>query len=908
MNKHGFKDLFTATLKTNYHYFGAFFIPILLFGIAYAWFGVYPFGKESVLVLDMYGQYMDYFQNFRSTILGDKSFLYSWGRNLGGEMMGLTAYYVSSPFSLITVLFPAKNILEAVLTMEFLKMGSMGLTMAYYLRKSKNVSQFNSMLFSLLYAMSAYVVVQMMNIMWMDSLIWLPLIALGVERIIREDKYKLFLLCLPVLFVSNFYTAYMTGMFSFFYFFYYYVYVYGFKGFKRFVKKLFLFGICAVVAIGCSLFLILPTYYGMKMGKLEFNSTDIDFKSRFDLFDMFAAMMPGAYDTVRNEGTPFIYGGMILWLLLPAYFLNKDIKTQHKATSGAMLWFLTLSFVINTLDNAWHIFKTPNWLPYRYSYLFTFFVVILCCEAFEHIKGIAKEDLLKFYIGSVIIVFLVQKAGYDFITAEENVWFALICLSVYILLLYLFKTSRQRQAVALSLLLFVSVELTVNACELIYDLDRDVVYSTRASYVDFFEENKPVVDAVQDYDPGFYRLGMTHRRTKNDALSFGFNGLAHSSSTLNLKILDFIEVMGISMRGHWAGYYGTTIVSDSLLGYKYVLSKNYMPFPYYDELDLIDSPVTVYENPYALPIAFGAHERVDKVFLYGDDPVRQQNKLLSAITGEMYAEYFKKIDVVDTVTENLTAETQQSSHVYYQKRDKNKNATVEFLVKGVGGYNLYAFFPTNFERETDLKLNGEEFGQFFGNDTYGVLNLGAFEDGEVVSFEMSLKEDELYYKDALFYYLDMEPFEEAIDKLKDNSLQITDRTETRIKGTVNLNEDQSFLFTTIPYEEGWQVMVDGVEVETVELVDALLGIPITPGEHTVEMKFIPQGFILGSAISIVCFALFILMAAYKPKKRKNPPENVQEEKSVMAEVESTETGSEIEETPVESTSENGELT
>ena len=109
MKKQGFKDLFVTTLKNNYHYFGAFFLPILLFGIAYAWFGIYPFGGRSVLVLDMYGQYMDYFQNFRSTILGDKSFLYSWGRNLGGEMMGLTAYYVSSPFSSLPYCFRQKT-------------------------------------------------------------------------------------------------------------------------------------------------------------------------------------------------------------------------------------------------------------------------------------------------------------------------------------------------------------------------------------------------------------------------------------------------------------------------------------------------------------------------------------------------------------------------------------------------------------------------------------------------------------------------------------------------------------------------------------------------------------------------------------------------------------------------------
>ncbi len=866
MRKNQFKDLFVTTLKSNYHYFGAFFVPILLFGIAYAWFGVYPFGKESVLVLDMYGQYMDYFANFRNIITGDKSFLYSWGRNLGGEMMGLTAYYVSSPFSLITVLFPKENITEAVLVMEFLKIGSIGLTMAIYLYASRKISKINAFLFSLLYSMSAYVIVQMMNIMWMDSLILLPLVIMGVEKIVREDKYKLFLVCLPILFISNFYTAYMTGIFAFFYFLYYYPYVYGFKGIKKFLKKLIIFGICAVVAGGCSLFLILPTYYGMKMGKLEFNSTNLAFKSMFDFFDLFAAMLPGAYDTVRNEGTPFIYAGSIVWLLLPAYFLNRNIKTRYKALSATLLWFLLFSMTINTLDNAWHIFKTPNWLPYRYSFLFTFFVVVLACEAFDNLKHVSKENLAKTYGLSILIVFLVQKFGYKYITAEENVWLALVCLSVHMLLLYLVQSSKKQKTVITFLVLAISLELTVNACELIYDLDHDVVYSTRSSYYDFFKETKPVVDAVQRYDTSFYRMGTTFRRTKNDALSLGYNGLAHSSSTLNLKILDFMKVMGISVRGHWAGYYGTTILSDSILGFKYVLSKNYMQFPFYEKLDLIDSPITVYKNNYALPVAFAADDKITKVFLYGDDPIRQQNKLLSSLTGELYAEYFKPVKIIDEFTFNLTPKAMRSGHNYYEKKNVNTAGSIEFLIQGVKGYNLYAFFPTNFEREVDMTLNEEEFGQFFGNDTYGVINLGAFEDSEYVTLKMTLKESELFYKSAYFYYLDMEAFEQGIENIRRNQLNITYRTETLIVGTVTADESKEYLFTTIPYEKGWQVKIDGEKVETIDVMNALLAVPLTPGTHEIELKFVPEGFVTGSIVSIISFIIFVIMLLLKKKR------------------------------------------
>ena len=112
----------------------AFLIPFVLLFCIYLSRAIYPFGNGSVLILDLNGQYVYFFAELRNKLLHGGSLLYSWSRSLGGEFLGIFAYYLSSPFSLITCLFPASHITEALLLMFMLKAGACGFSMALYLR------------------------------------------------------------------------------------------------------------------------------------------------------------------------------------------------------------------------------------------------------------------------------------------------------------------------------------------------------------------------------------------------------------------------------------------------------------------------------------------------------------------------------------------------------------------------------------------------------------------------------------------------------------------------------------------------------------------------------------------------------------------------------------------------------
>ena len=95
-----FLGKFRSMMWNKRIYFLVFIIPVFVMYAVYALFKVHPFGSNSVLVLDLNGQYVYYYEAFRDFVHGGDEFFYNWSRNLSGEMFGVFAYYMSAAKSL----------------------------------------------------------------------------------------------------------------------------------------------------------------------------------------------------------------------------------------------------------------------------------------------------------------------------------------------------------------------------------------------------------------------------------------------------------------------------------------------------------------------------------------------------------------------------------------------------------------------------------------------------------------------------------------------------------------------------------------------------------------------------------------------------------------------------------------
>ena len=114
----------------------------------------------------------------------------------------------------------------------------------------------------------------------------------------------------------------------------------------------------------------------------------------------------------------------------------------------------------------------------------------------------------------------------------------------------------------------------------------------------------------------------------------------------------------------------------------------------------------------------------------------------------------------------------------------------------------------------------------------------------------------------LFYSLDSEALAEAYSEISAGGWNLTEHTDTHLKGSVNASKD-GYLLTTIPQEPGWTVKVDGEEVETVTLLDSLIGIELKAGEHEIEMRFMPDYLILAVIVELIGLSFIGLVAVFE---------------------------------------------
>ncbi len=862
----------------------AFAIPAILFLGIYFMRGVYPIAENSVLVLDLNAQYVYFFEELRDVLLGEGSLLYSWQRALGGEFMGIFAYYIASPFNLLIALFPENSITEALLTIFVLKAGLSGFNFAVYLHYSKRAkNKFATVIFSTMYALCSYALVNGHNTMWIDALLFLPLIVLSIENLINKKKYIMYTILLAITVISNFYIGYMVCLFVILYSFYYY-FAYGYSPeynesgeklhfLKSFLRVLFF----SLIALAMSAVILFTIYYSLKFGKNEFSDPSYSLKSKFDLIDLFAKMLPNYYDTVRPEGITFVYCGTLSIIMLPIFFFTKKITAREKIWAGSILSVLVLTFSASTLDIFWHGLQNPNWLNYRYSFMLCFLMVVFAHQAFTFIREINFNHIVAVCAVLVILIVMVQKEEYKFIDSVLCIWVSLICIAVYLIALHAHHKEKSANFTSAILAIIVCTELVINGYVNLDGLDNDVVFSSRTSYRSYIDKLEPIVEYVQEQDSSFYRMEKTTHRKTNDNMTLNMNGLTNSTSTLNTPIITLLNQLGYSSKSHWSKYLGGTPASDSILGLKYIISDNEDAYPLMNKI-YQDGDYYVYENPYALSLAFGVSENFKHTdFSSYVTPFELMNAMVSDMLGESETiQLFKPIQEFESSTSNAIMSYVNNEYFKYTPQNKNSKARVNYTFAAPTTDEIFFFYPSEYPREVALYLNSRDWGTFFANETDRIVTLESYDAGDTVKLTVELKSENLFLiKDQnFFWYMDSEVYKDVMARLNESRYEIEEHSDTYLSGNITIQNNDTLLFTSIPYDEGWHIICDGKELPLTKTANSLLAATIPVGTHKLEFKYLPDCFVQGALIAgsgAVLFTVIICvdLIVRKLKKKKN---------------------------------------
>ncbi len=848
----------------------AFFLPAALFLTIYFLRETYPFGEESVLVLDLNAQYVYFFEELRDVFLGEGNLLYSWQRAVGGEFMGMFAYYLASPFNFLIAFFPEDAITEALLTIFALKAGLSGFNFAVYLHYSgRSKNKIATVFFSAMYALCAYAIVYGHNTMWIDALLFFPLLILGLESLINKRKYKLYTIMLAIIVFSNFYIGFMTCLFVLIYSVYYYM-AYGYSDKyneykERFhlIKSILRVALFSAIALAMAAVIIFTIQYSLTFGKNDFTEPKYDLLSKLNFLDLFAKALPNSYDTVRPNGLPFIYCGALTLILIPIFFACRKITPREKICAGFIISGLLITFAATTLDIFWHGMQNPNWLNYRYSFMLCFLLIVFANQAFEHIKDMNFNHIVAVCGVLVLLVVLVQSHGYTFIDSVNCIWISLLCIGVYLLCLYAYKKEIGTNFISLILAIIISSELLINGYVSLEALDKDVVYSTRTSYRDFIDSVRPAVDYVKDKDDSFYRMEKTEHKKTNDNMALDINGISSSTSTLNASIVKLLNQLGYSSKSHWSKYLGGTPASDGLLGIKYVISKDRMHNSIYKKIHEVNG-YYIYENPYAMSVAFG----VDTKFEYMDDfstytnPFSLVNDMVTYMLGEdETVMLFKPVEKVSISTNNVLETAVAQNYMKFVPIDPSKPAEITYTLTSETIDEMFFFYPSDYPRKVSLTLNRKDWGTFFDNETDRIVSLTRFGYDQTVRLKVTLKDENLYVlqHEDFFYYLDTELYKSVMTKLNESRFNVEEHSDTYLSGNIDVKQKEMLLFTTIPYDEGWKIYCDGQELVPLKTASSLIAAEIPQGVHKLEFKYIPDCFVKGASISIIGIMVFILI-------------------------------------------------
>ena len=175
-------------IKKSIMYILAFILPIIIIGSIFLLRKIGVNSNRTILFSDMFSQYLGYFGKLKEVLSGDGSIFYAFNKSIGGNSIGLFAYYLASPLNLIILLFPKELLANAILIIYLIKIGICSLTLAIYINKVYKKNDYSVLIFSLCYGLMSYNIVFHMNVMWIDGVMLLPLIALGIENIINKNK------------------------------------------------------------------------------------------------------------------------------------------------------------------------------------------------------------------------------------------------------------------------------------------------------------------------------------------------------------------------------------------------------------------------------------------------------------------------------------------------------------------------------------------------------------------------------------------------------------------------------------------------------------------------------------------------------------------------------------------------
>ena len=862
----------------------AFLFPTLTVLAAFAVTGCYPFGDRTILTVDLYHQYCPFLVAFRDKVLSGGSLFYSWNDGLGQEYYAAYANYAASPLNIFALLFDAKTMPVFIGLVTCLRAGLSSLFMMLFLSANDNKRIDNiTVIFSSSYSLCGWFISFFWNIMWCDAVVLLPLILLGLRRLMLEKKCGLYAVTLAIALISNYYAGYFLCLFLVIFAPCYYVCIFSRekkKGdpsrlcFKTFIGTAFRFALSSILAAGASAALTLPTYLILQNCSATGDALKMDYNLQNKLFDFLGRFMVMANPNIR-DGMANVYSGIIIILLLPLFFLlpaKTGIKLKHKIVFALLLGIMYLSFSNRTLNFIWHGFHFPNQIPYRESFLMSFLWVFIGFLTIRRIRALGPKYVTGAILGSAVFLIFYEKFG----AGNESyiqIGGTLLFLIIQGAALHTVSNAKANKSEFFcETLLTVTMMIEMFAASLT-TIGLVAAHEGFTSYDPYGRNHEEVASYAAEVEGSeghmnFERSELFPNNVCDLQSLYNGKGLSIFSSTARESFVKYMRNYGFHNNNiNGLRNAGITRVTATILNVRNLIETDKTKsVPALFEQEYHEGNVTSWGNPDAFSVGFMTDTAViDYAPDYDKnlDVFDKTNQWVRSMGADsvykpviLNAGFSTGISTQDTVGHVL---------VYNDQYSNTKGYEINLVVNSADiGSDVYIY--ANAKKGGTVTITTGDSKKSFEIRSYQIICLGVY-DGTPI--EVTIK-----YQDvpgtSMFVYgyqLDQAGYQKMLKVLGDEQLEVTSYDDTSLSGHIEAKED-GLLFLTIPYSEGWTAWVDGKEAEITPVQDALMGIKLTKGSHDITLKYTPKAFKEGTLISIVSLFLIVLISFVPALVRK----------------------------------------
>ena len=832
-------------------------------------------GDKQILVTDLWHQYFPFLVDFQDKLQNGESLFWSWTEGAGVNYFALMSYYLASPLNFLSVFIPSEWLREFLMFSVCVKIALAGCFMAIFLRSVYKKNDMSLVLFGCCFSFCAFFMGYYWNTIWLDTVCITPLVALGIVKLLTENKFRLYTITLALALLTNYYIGLFICIFVLLVFIAYNIVKW--DNLKNFFYRLVQTGVFSLIAIGLTAFFLLPAFFGLQ----NTNASGSSFPSTFainiggtnDLLGVlnaikkiltnFITFIPPA--TKEADALPNIACGTASIVLGILFLTSKKITLKEKIVDLGLIFFMILSCIIRQLDYIWHGFHFTNMIPYRFSFLISFVLVVMAFRAFMLIDFSSAWDVLLTALGTAIVILLSVDVQEDYTVIATAIIAFVFCA---ILFLYT-KRIIPKQVVMIILGVIVLGESTVTA----FIGVKTTTVTTTMDYPRGEEVTKQVIEHMDNLEantPELWRAEMTSTQTLNDAALNDYNGISMFNSMANVDMTRFCENFGMMgwKSGNRYTYAEGSPITNMFMNLKYIIARDGVYRNTYDLNEVYTAGnVKLLENTHYLPMGFMVNS--DLVQWQENDnedqfnPFDKQNEFFRLATG-----------ITDPVYTPLQVVSQ--GHSDSSKFPVNKtgygnysfnciDASITPIVKWNyeapkdGLYCMYADITGG--DDVTIMINDQAQSKTYGMGRSYIACIGYANKGDKISIYAQLEKGKSGTAKVYMNLLNKDVFEQGYAKISRDVMTTTKLTGSSMEGTIDVSEEGLF-YTSIPYEEGWTAEVDGKKVEITPVGGSLVAFNLTEGSHTIKLTYYPKGFWIGFTVTMLCAVAFAALCVY----------------------------------------------